>query len=541
MAAGSRVPAACAIPSSGSRRLNPAATWDFGTADPKAVQRASRILQCKSRRRQGVQQPRNEGDVDGPIRIGLTYDDVLLEPRCSEIRSRKEVDTGANLTRRIRLHIPIVSANMDTVTESGMAITMARHGGIGIIHRFNSILEQVEEVRRVKRSESFVIEHPYTVTPDESIATARELMEERGITGLPVVQDGKLAGILSRRDIVFAADSRGRVSEFMTSRPKLVTAPYGITLEQAEAVLAEHKVEKLPLIDGDDRLCGLITVKDIQKRSQYPDSSKDEKGRLLVGAAVGVAGDYMERAEALLGAGTDVLVLDIAHGHSMNAIHAIQNLKSAFRDCDLVAGNVATAEGTVDLIDAGADGVKVGVGPGSICITRVITGVGVPQLTAVMDCAAPARDRDIPIIADGGVRNSGDLVKALAGGANTVMLGNLMAGTSESPGVTIVRNGRRYKVSRGMASVGASMERRRREKPGWEGEQELEEVVPEGVEGMVPYEGDVSDVLVQLIGGLRSGMSYVGAVTTEELFERARFIQITSASMKESGSHDVEI
>lgn len=482
-----------------------------------------------------------KGVMDGVIRTGLTYEDVLLEPRFSSIRSRKDVDTGANLSRNVRLRVPIVSANMDTVTESGMAIAMARHGGIGIIHRFNSIQEQVEEVRRVKRSESFVIEHPYTVSPDQSVADARHLMEEHGITGLPVVADGKLAGILSRRDTVFAGTASGPVSQFMTPRDRLITAPRGITLSEAESILGRHKIEKLPLIDEADQLQGLITVKDIQKRSRYPESSKDEKGRLLVGAAVGVVGDHLERAEALVSAGTDVLVLDIAHGHSANAIHAVQAIKDAFPEVDLVAGNVATVEGTIDLIDSGADAIKVGVGPGSICITRVVTGVGVPQFTAVMDCAAAARERGVPIIADGGVRTSGDVVKALAAGASTVMLGNLLAGSTESPGVAIVRNGRRYKVSRGMASVGASMERRRREKPGWEGEESFEDVVPEGVEGMVPYKGDVSDVVVQLVGGVRSGMSYVGARTLDELCERARFIKITSASMKESGAHDVEL
>jgi IMP dehydrogenase len=479
--------------------------------------------------------------VDGPIRTGLTYDDVLIEPRFSGIRSRKDVDTSAKLSRNVTLRIPIVSANMDTVTESGMAIALARHGGIGIIHRFNSIEEQVEEVRRVKRSESFVIEHPYTVSPDQTIADARRLMEEHAITGLPVVAEGKLAGILSRRDIVFAGTAEGPVSQFMTPRDKLVTAPKGIKLREAESILSRHKIEKLPLVGEDDSLQGLITVKDIQKRSRFPDSSKDEKGRLLVGAAIGVVGDHLERAEGLVKAGSDVLVLDIAHGHSANAIHAVQAIKDAFPDVDLVAGNVATVEGTIDLIDAGADSVKVGVGPGSICITRVITGVGVPQLTAVMDCAAAARERGVPIIADGGVRTSGDVVKALAGGASTVMLGNALAGSTESPGVAIVRNGRRYKVSRGMASVGASMERRRREKPGWEGEESFEDVVPEGVEGMVPYKGDVADAIVQLVGGVRSGMSYVGARTLDELCERARFIQITAATVKESGAHGVEL
>jgi len=479
--------------------------------------------------------------VDAPIRTGLTYDDVLIEPRSSDIRSRRDVDTSAALTRNIRIRVPLVSANMDTVTESEMAIAMARHGGIGIIHRFNSIPEEVEEVRKVKRSESFVIEHPYTVAPDQSIDEARSLMDDHGITGLPVVAGEKLAGILSRRDIVFAKGQTGPVSRFMTPRDRLVTGPTGISLEEAETMLARHKVEKLPLVDDQDRLQGLITVKDIQKRTAFPDSSKDEKGRLLVGAAVGVVGDYLDRAEALIKAGADVLVLDIAHGHSSNAILALQTLKDAFPAAQVMAGNVATAEGTIDLIDAGADAVKVGVGPGSICITRVVTGVGVPQLTAVMDCAAAARERHVPIVADGGVRTSGDVVKAIAGGASTVMLGNLLAGTSESPGVAIVRNGRRYKVSRGMASVGATMERRRREKPGWEGEESFEDVVPEGVEGMVPYKGTVSEVVVQLAGGLRSGMSYVGAETTQDLFERARFIRITGASLAESGAHDVEL
>jgi IMP dehydrogenase len=476
------------------------------------------------------------------IRLALTYDDVLLQPRYSEIRSRRDVDTGAQFTRRIHLGVPIVSANMDTVTESEMAIAMARHGGIGVIHRFNSVEEQVEEVRRVKRSESFVIERPYTVTPNESVDQARDLMEEHSITGLPVVSDGKLAGMLSRRDIVFAASSaKGLVRDFMTPREKLLTGAIGITLEDAERALSARKVEKLPLVDSDGQLCGLITVKDIQKRKQFPHSSKDTKGRLLVAAAVGVTGDYLNRAAALLRADVDALVLDIAHGHSLNAIQTLRSIKDSFKESEVIAGNVATVEGTIDLIEAGADGIKVGVGPGSICITRIVTGVGVPQLAAVMDCARAARERGVPIVADGGIRTSGDIVKAVAAGANTVMLGNLLAGTKESPGITVVRNGRRYKVSRGMASVGATIERRRREKPGWEGEQAFEDVVPEGVEGMVPYKGDVSDVLVQLVGGLRSGMSYIGARTTTELYDLSRFVRITSASMKESGPHDVEL
>mgnify|MGYP001213543011 CR=1 FL=1 len=480
--------------------------------------------------------------MEGIIRQGLTYDDVLLVPRYSDIRSRRDVDTSTQLTRRIRLQIPIVSANMDTVTEAEMAIVMARRGGIGIIHRFNSIEQQVNQVRQVKRSESFVIENPYTIAPHSSVGQARELLEERQITGLPVVdQGGKLVGLLSSRDILFVHDDFRLVADVMTPRERLVTAPMGTTIAQAEEILQTHKVEKLPLVDDSDRLAGLITLRDILKRTLYPESSKDEKGRLVVGAAIGVAGDYLERATELIKAGLDVLVLDIAHGHSENALGAIREIKTRLGDVDLIAGNVATAEGTRDLVEAGADAVKVGVGPGSICITREVTGVGVPQLTAVMDCVHEADRYDIPIIADGGVRQGGDVSKALAAGASTVMVGNLLGGTRESPGVVVVRNGRRYKASRGMASAGATLERRRREKPGWEGEQDLTDVVPEGVEGMVPFKGDVADVLVQLAGGLRSGMSYLGARTLEEFKSNACFMQITGAGIAESRAHDIEL
>lgn len=479
--------------------------------------------------------------MEGIIRQGLTYEDVLLVPRYSDIRSRRDVDTSSPLTRRLRLNVPIVSANMDTVTESDMAIAMARHGGIGIIHRFNTIDQQVQQVRGVKRSESFVIENPYTIEPNQTVGHARRCLEDHHISALPVIgRDGKLAGLVSNRDILFVHDDSRLVSEVMTDRSRLVTAPMGTTITEAEEILQEHKVEKLPLVDDGDRLAGLITLRDILQRALYPQSSKDSKGRLLVGAAVGVVGDYLDRAIELVNAGCDVLVLDIAHGHSENAIRAMRELRSRIGDADLIAGNVATAEGTRDLIEAGADAVKVGVGPGSICITRVVTGVGVPQLTAVMDSVCEADRYGVPVIADGGIRQAGDVSKALAAGASTVMIGNLFAGTRESPGVVIVRNGRRYKASRGMASAEATLERRRREKPGWEGETDLSDVVPEGVEGMVPFKGDVADVVVQLVGGLRSGMSYLGARTLEEMRERAQFMQITSAALAESRPHDIE-
>jgi IMP dehydrogenase len=480
--------------------------------------------------------------VEGLIRQGLTYEDVLLVPRYSDVRSRRDVDTSARLSRNIVLNNPIVSANMDTVTEAEMAIAMARGGGIGIIHRFNTVEQQVAQVRLVKRSESFVIEHPHTVAPEETIGEARALLEDHGISSLPVVDpEGKLLGIVSSRDILFVHDDSGLVRNVMTPRNRLVTAPVGTTISQAEQILQTHKVEKLPLVDEANKLSGLITLRDILKRRLYPESSKDAKGRLLVGAAVGVAGDYLERALELVQAGTDVLVLDIAHGHSQNAIRAVQELRSRIGGTDLVAGNVATARGTRDLIEAGADAVKVGVGPGSICITRVVTGVGVPQLTAVMDSAREAIRYGVPIIADGGIRQAGDVTKAIAAGASTVMVGNMLAGTRESPGVVVMRNGRRYKASRGMASAEATLERRRREKPGWEGETDLTDIVPEGVEGLVPYKGDVNDMLVQLVGGLRSGMSYLGARSLDELQEKAEFVQITAAGLAESRPHDIEM
>jgi IMP dehydrogenase len=476
------------------------------------------------------------------FRQGLTYDDVLLLPRYSTIRSRRDVDTSTRLTKRISLRMPIVSANMDTVTEAEMAIAMARHGGIGIIHRFNTVEQQVSQVKAVKRSESFVIENPFTISPDATVGDARELLDQHHITGLPVVDAAnKLLGLLSGRDILFVNDDSRRVRDCMTPGEKLVTASVGTTITQAEGILERYKVEKLPLVDDSGTLAGLITLRDILKRTLHPESSKDQKGRLLVGAAIGVVGDFLERAQELLNAGCDVLVVDIAHGHSENAIHAVCELRKRLGDIDLIAGNVATAAGTRDLIEAGVDAVKVGVGPGSICITRVVTGVGVPQLTAVMDSVDEADKYGVPIIADGGVRASGDVSKAIAAGASTVMCGNTLAGTRESPGVVVVRNGRRFKASRGMASATATLERRRREKSGWEGETDLSDVVPEGVEGMVPFKGDVAEVLVQLVGGLRSGMSYLGARTLAEFRDNAEFIQITGASLRESEPHDIEL
>ncbi len=472
---------------------------------------------------------------------GLTFDDVLLVPRRSAVRSRSDVSTATRFSRHIELHIPIVSANMDTVTEWEMAVAMARAGGIGVIHRFMTPERQAEQVRRVKRAESHVVERPYTLSPEATVADARRMMEEHDVGGLVVVDgENRPLGIITRRDLQFVFDGEELVTAWMTPRERLVTAPAGTTLEEARRILHEHRIEKLPLVDDDGRLVGLITAKDIVQLLQHPQATKDHKGRLRVGAAVGVRPGFLERAAMLLEAGADVIVVDIAHGHSDNAIDAVRALRREFGDIELVAGNVATAEGTRDLIEAGVDAVKVGVGPGSICITRIVTGFGVPQLSAIAECAAVAREYDVPIIADGGIRNSGDLVKALAAGASSVMLGSLLAGTRESPGVIIMRNGRRYKVSRGMASLGAVMSRPDRqpeddEDPAWT------RVVAEGVEAAVPYRGSVNDVLDQLVGGLRSGLSYGGAMTIEELQANAEFIPITWAGLQESKPHDVEV
>lgn len=430
---------------------------------------------------------------------------------------------------------------MDTITESGMAIALAREGGIGIIHRFMTIADQVDEVLRVKRSESVMIEQPYTVSQNMNVTDARKLMTDYGVSGLLVEDnDNKLMGIITRRDITFESNPTKRVSDSMSR--DVITAQQGIAIEEAKEILHKHRIEKLPVVDTKYRIVGLITSKDILKMEQYPYASKDKKGRLLVGAAVGVKGDFLERTETLLEAGADVIVVDIAHGHSDNAINAVKMIKKAFPSCELIAGNVATGNGSKDLIQAGVDAVKVGVGSGSICITRVITGSGVPQVTAVIDSAEVTKDYDIPIISDGGIRTSGDATKALAAGASSVMVGSLFGGTDESPGKTLVKNGKKFKMYRGMASFYASLGRKYRE----EGSQviesdDLNDYVPEGVEAMVSYKGSVVDIIRQLVGGLRSGLSYCGAKTIVEMQKNAKFIKITSAGYIESLPHDVEV
>ena len=471
---------------------------------------------------------------------GLTFDDVLLVPKRSPIISRSQTNLRTKLSRNITLNIPIISANMDTVTESGMAIALAREGGIGIIHRFMTIEDQVDEILKVKRSESVMIEQPYTIKPNLTVAEAKKAMAEYSVSGLLVEEGGKLLGIITRRDITFEKNNKLKVSELMTK--DVITAKAGITIDQAKEILHNKRIEKLPVIDDKKHIVGLITSKDILKMDQYPYASKDKKGRLLVGAAVGVKGDYLERTEALLEAGADIIVVDIAHGHSENAINTVHMIKKAFPDCELIAGNVATGEGSRDLIKAGVDAVKVGVGSGSICITRVVTGSGVPQLTAVIDSVKVARDYEIPVISDGGIRNSGDITKALAAGASSVMIGSLFGGTDESPGKTLVKNGKKYKMYRGMASFYASLGRKYREA----GAQlvdsdDLNDYVPEGVEAMVPYNGSVVEIIRQMAGGLRSGLSYCGAKTIPEMQMNAKFIKITSAGYIESQSHDVDL
>jgi IMP dehydrogenase len=476
------------------------------------------------------------------IKEGLTFDDVLLIPKRSPIISRSQTNLKTKLSRNITLNIPLVSANMDTVTESGMAIALAREGGIGIIHRFMTIEDQVDEVLKVKRSESVIIEQPYTIKPDMSVQDVDNLMLQYGVSGLLVEENGrKLAGIITRRDITFETNHKSKISDLMSKN--VITAKEGITIEQAKEVLHNHRIEKLPVVDSSNRIVGLITSKDILKMDQYPYASKDKKGRLLVGAAVGVKGDYLERTEALLDAGSDTIVVDIAHGHSENAINAVHMIKKAFPNCELIAGNVATREGTKDLIKAGVDAVKVGVGSGSICITRVITGSGVPQLTAIVDSVKVAKEHEVPVISDGGVRTSGDATKALAAGSSSVMIGSLFGGTDESPGKTIIKNGKKFKMYRGMASFYASLGRRYRERGPQvvDSSDDLNDYVPEGVEAMVPYKGSVVEIIRQLVGGLRSGLSYCGAKTIREMHNNAEFIKMTSAGYMESQPHDVDV
>jgi len=475
------------------------------------------------------------------IREGVTFDDVLLVPKYSKVTSRSDTDLSTKLSKNISLNIPLISANMDTVTESLMAVTVAREGGIGIIHRFLTIEQQVNEVLKVKRSGSIIIENPYTINSELTIKDAFSVMNEKQVSGLLVTDsNSKIIGILTERDVLFEpTDSTKLVKELMTK--DVVTAKLGVDLEQVKEILKHNRIEKLPIVDDNNHVKGLITSQDISNLEKYPYASKDKKGRPLVGSAVGVKGDFMERSEALINAGADVLVVDIAHGHSENAINTVKNIKKAFPDCELIAGNVATANGTEDLIKAGVDAVKVGVGSGSICITRVITGSGVPQLTAVFDCAKVGNDHGIPIISDGGTRNSGDATKALAAGASSIMVGSILGGTDESPGSTITKNGKRFKIYRGMASLAASMGRRSKETGTFELADDLNDYVAEGVEAMVPYKGSVTEIITQITGGIRSGLSYCGASNIKQMQENAEFIKISRAGFAESQPHDVDI
>lgn len=472
---------------------------------------------------------------------GLTFDDVLLVPKRSDVRSRKDVSTATWLAKGIRLNIPVISADMDTVTETRMAIVMAQQGGIGILHRFMSVDRQAESVKRVKRAENIVVDHPIQIAPGATVNQARQRMAEAEVGGLVVVDEqGHLLGVVTTRDVLLANNGMDPVSAVMTPRERLVVAGPNETIEQAREKLFQHRVEKLPLVDAENRVVGLITVQDIVKIQEHPSATKDNRGRLVVGVALGARLDEdLVRAAACVEAGADVFVVDIAHGHSEHTLEMVRQLKKTFPKIPVIAGNVATAEGVRDLAEAGADAVKVGIGAGSICITRIVTGFGVPQLTAVSECAEMGQKLGIPIIADGGIRNSGDMVKALAAGASTVMIGNMLAGTDESPGAPVVRDGRRFKVVRGMASLTANVDRKAIDK-GEVADEDYAEVVPEGVEAIVPYRGAARDILYQLVGGLRSGLSYAGAHTIEELWEKAEFIRITPAGKEESGPHNVQ-
>ncbi len=472
--------------------------------------------------------------------VALTYDDVLLVPQHSDVPSRRKLSTCTRLTRRLKLQIPFVSANMDTVTESEMAIAVAREGGIGIIHRFMSIEEQARQIARVKKVESFIVRDPIVLTTAHKVGDAREVVEQTGSGGILIVdRDKRLVGIVTTRDLIFEEDDRKPITEVMQAN--VVTAPPGTTLKEAEKILHQHRIEKVPLVDGERHVVGLITLKDIMKIEQYPMATKDALGRLAVGAAVGVRENELGRVESALAAGADCIVVDIAHGDSLLELDMIKSIRQHFSDADIIGGNVATADGTRRLIDAGVGAVKVGVGPGSICITRVVAGAGVPQLTAVIECVDAAHEADIPIIADGGVRNSGDAVKAFAAGASTVMIGSLLAGTDESPGLLMTRQGHRYKVSRGMASVQANIVRKGREGEGWITQEEVDDYVSEGVEAAVPYRGRVKEVITQLVGGVQSGMSYSGAHSLTELCDKAVMVRITEGGVRESGPHDVEV
>jgi IMP dehydrogenase len=471
-------------------------------------------------------------------KVGLTFDDVLLVPQRSDVHP-KETDVSTSVTKGIKLNIPILSAAMDTVTESRLAIALAREGGIGVIHKNMTIRQQASEVDKVKRSESGMIVDPVTLPPEKMIGEALEVMKKFSISGVPVTKKGKLLGILTNRDLRFEKDLSKKIEEVMT-KEKLVTVPEGTTLEQAKEILHKNRIEKLLIVDKKNNLKGMITVKDIMKNIQYPNSCKDLRGRLRVGAAVGVAKDMLARASALVEAGVDLLVIDSSHGHSQAVMDAVRKIKAKFSQVPLIAGNVATKEGTLDLIKAGADCVKVGVGPGSICTTRVVIGAGVPQITAILDCAEAAREHNVPIIADGGIRYSGDITKALAAGADTVMIGSLFAGTEESPGETILFEGRTFKSYRGMGSIEA-MKIGGKERYFQEHQREAKKLVPEGIEGRVPYKGNLSESVYQLLGGVKAGMGMCGAKNIKELAEKAEFMLITWAGLRESHPHDVII
>ncbi|AEM73684.1 IMP dehydrogenase [Caldicellulosiruptor acetigenus] len=472
---------------------------------------------------------------DKIIKEALTFDDVLLVPQYSEVLP-KDVDVSTYLTKTIKLNIPLMSAGMDTVTESRMAIAIAREGGIGVIHKNMTVEEQASEVDKVKRSEHGVIVDPFYLSPDNKIYEAMELMAKYRISGVPITVNGKLVGIITNRDIRFETDYSKPIKEVMTSS-NLITAKEGITLEEAKEIMKKHKIEKLPIVDDEGDLKGLITIKDIEKAVKYPNAAKDSKGRLLCAAAVGVSKDTDERVDALVKAQVDVIVVDTAHGHSKGVIETVKRIKSRYPHIQVVAGNIATAEAARDLIEAGADCVKVGIGPGSICTTRVVAGIGVPQITAIMDVAEVAKEYGIPVIADGGIRYSGDITKALAAGADVVMIGSLFAGCEESPGECEIYQGRRFKVYRGMGSLSAM-------KAGSKDryfQEDASKLVPEGVEGRVPYKGPLEDTVFQLIGGLKSGMGYCGARTIKELQQKAKFVKVTQAGVRESHPHDIYI
>jgi len=471
------------------------------------------------------------------IPLALTYDDVLIVPRRSSLASRSEANTRTRLTKKINLNIPIITANMDTVTGADMAIAMARLGGIGILHRFMSIEENAEEVKKVKRAQSMIVQDPYKIAPDKTVDEATDYIAKIGVTGLLVANgDNRLQGILSRRDFLFANGDDKLVKDIMTPREKLITGNAYTTFDEAKKIFSEHKIEKLPLVDDDNHIIGLITSDDIKKVIEYPLANRDEDGRLIVGAAVGVHGDYIERAQELIKAGVDVLVIDIAHGHSDLMFNAIAKLREAVGDVQLIAGNIATATAAKELCEAGVDAIKVGVGPGTICITRLVTGCGMPQLTAVSEVAKVAKRYGVPVIADGGIQKSGDIVKAIGAGADSVMMGGIFAGTDESPGVVMTKGDKKFKVCRGSASFTQSHTRKRF---GLE-KKSLKEVVPEGVESLVPYKGPVEDIIGQMVGGLKSGMSYTNSHTIAELQNNVEFVRMTNSGSRESGSHDVQ-